>query len=251
MTFTSDIRFKVSVIFAARFYPWYDLLWSWMCNSLNMLNIRHIWPLTLTLTSDIRFKISIMFAAQFYPWYDLLRSWTCNSLNVLNIGHIWLPTLTLTSGVKSKVGIAFEAKGYPWCGIFLSTSQQFVAFAQSWHFLATDLYLWGQIQGRHLVRSVKLPRVAPLLSCTRQIINITQFWFVRWPWPLGSNSRSLIRCNPWVVKNPHAENRVKILKIGGVVRARTDRQTDRRTDRQTHKSKMSLPYYPNRTLLLV
>ena len=140
---------------------------------------------------------------------------------------------------------------------FLSTSQQFVAFAQSWQILATDLDLdlWGQIQGRHLVRSVKLPRVAPLLSCTQQIINITQFWFVRWPWPLGSNSRSLIRCNPWVVKNPHAENRVKILKIGGVVRARTDRRTDGRTDRQTdgqtHKSKMSLPYYPNRTLLLV
>ena len=76
---------------------------------------------------------------------------------------------------------------------FRSTSQQFVAFPQSWQMLATDLDLdlWGQIQGRHLVRSVKLPRVAPLLSCTRKIINITQFLFVRWPWPLGSNHGSL------------------------------------------------------------
>ena len=131
---------------------------------------------------------------------------------------------------------------------FRSTSQQCVAFAQSWQILATDLDLdlWGQIQGRHLVRSVKLPRVAPLLSCTRQIINITQFWFVRWPWPLGSNSRSLIRCNPWVVKNPHTENRVKILKIGGVVRARTDGRTDRHT-----RVKWVFPITPMGPLLLV
>ena len=154
---------------------------------------------------------------------------------MLNMGYIWPLTLTLTSGVKSKAGIAFAAKGYPWCSVFDPFPSNSLPSLKSWQSLATDLDLdlWGQIQGRHLVRSVKLPRVAPLLSCTRQIINITQFWFVRWPWPLGSNSRSLIRCNPWVVKNPHAENRVKILKIGGVVRARTDRQTDKRTDGRT------------------
>ena len=123
---------------------------------------------------------------------------------------------------------------------FLCTSQQFVAFTQSCHILATDHDLdhWGKSQGCHLLRSVKLPQIAPLLSCTRQIINITKFWFVLWPWPFETNSRSLIWGNPWVVKNQHAKNCVKILKIGGVVRARTDRQTDRqtdwKTDRQTH-----------------
>ena len=205
----------------------------------------------MTLTSKVNVQVSMMFIAKKISWSNWFQFTRFNSslASILAALARWKSKRCPWPWHQIQGQHHVRSEMLPLIRPFLIMDMQFIEYAKYWLYLAADLDLdlWGQIQGRHLVRSVKLPRVAPLLSCTRQIINITQFWFVRWPWPLGSNSRSLIRCNPWVVKNPHAENRLKILKIGEVVRARTDR----RTDRQTHKSKMSLPYYPNRTLLLV
>ena len=226
MTLTYKVNVQVSMLFAYKNYP----------DSIDLISLArwksNRWPLTFTY--DIRFKVSITFAAKCYPQCNLFWLWTCNLLNTLNRGHIWPLTLTLTSGVKCKVGIAFAAKGYPWCGIFIHIpaihclrSKLTFFCHRPWPWLLSSNQRWSSCSQRQTTPG------STTLSYTRQIINITQFWFVRWPWPLGSNSRSLIRCNPWVMKNPHAENRVKILKIGGVVRARTDGRTDGRTDRQT------------------
>ena len=77
-------------MFAAKLYPWYDLLWSWTCNWLNMLNIGHIWPLTLTLTSGVKSQVGIAFAAKGYPWCGIFDPHPSNllpSLKVDRFGH--------------------------------------------------------------------------------------------------------------------------------------------------------------------
>ena len=55
---------------------------------------------------------------------------------------------------------------------FRSITQQFATFAQCWPNLATNIDLRGQIHACHLDHSAKLPRLAPLLSCTWQNVVI-------------------------------------------------------------------------------
>ena len=91
------------------------------------------------------------------------------------------------------VTIKFAAESFPLMWHFWSWTMQFVERPKGWPNMATDLYLWGKIQGWHNIRSERLLLMRLFLSISQQLGAFAQFWpnlVTGLAWHLTSNPRS-------------------------------------------------------------